>query len=179
MNSVRLDLEIRESNKEINLMEDITKKEDNLTVESKNDIIDEVAFSKLNGIIVDDVPDTEAAYNPKVVTFAKEMEGLGYRVSLKLYLYLCNMDSTGIVIKCTDILSMARKNVGAHVRWEPMYPNFPTQVMEASEGELFFNLIIHYMTGYLPVYAKDTRPEMDEEHPITTISITHTNHVKQ
>lgn len=179
MNSVRLDLEIRESNKEINLMEDITKKEDNLTVESKNDIIDEVAFSKLNGIIVDDVPDTEAAYNPKVVTFAKEMEGLGYRVSLKLYLYLCNMDSTGIVIKCTDILSMARKNVGAHVRWEPMYPNFPTQVMEASEGELFFNLIIHYMTGYLPVYAKDTRPEMDEEHPITTISIIHTNHVKQ
>lgn len=45
---------------------------------------------------------------------------------------------------------------GARQNMEPMYPNFPQQVMAASDAELFINAIIHYASNgtWLPEYEK-------------------------
>jgi hypothetical protein len=53
-----------------------------------------------------------------------------------------------------------KEKVGAHQRYKPMYPNFPKQVMEASEAELFINAILHYWFGLLPEYNEEKRQPM-------------------
>ena len=45
--------------------------------------------------------------------------------------------------------------VGANWPFYPMYPNFPAQVMEMTEAELYFNAFVHYWTLELP----ETEPE--------------------
>ena len=54
---------------------------------------------------------------------------------------------------------------GADYHYEPMYPNFPAQVADASAVELFVNAIVHYVTfGYvLPEYQKEERVPLDAE----------------
>lgn len=62
-----------------------------------------------------------------------------------------------------------------------MYPNFPTQVMEASDAELFFNAMTHYHGFWLsdllgdpnlvvlPNYEKEARPILEEFHELRWI----------
>jgi len=53
--------------------------------------------------------------------------------------------------------------VGADKIYTPMYPNFPAQVAEASDAELFLNAIFHYWTfgEWKPEYEKQTRFPLD------------------
>lgn len=39
-----------------------------------------------------------------------------------------------------------KKITGANHKWSCMYPNFPQQVMDASEAELYINALVHYLT---------------------------------
>ncbi len=41
--------------------------------------------------------------------------------------------------------------VGAHIQFTPMYPNFPQQMMDLSDADLYINAVIHYVTLRLPV----------------------------
>lgn len=66
--------------------------------------------------------------------------------------------------------------VGAHVRYAPMYPNFPEQVMNASEAELYLNAIRHYVASWfnkvvLPEYEKHDRPVLGNEGTLRVISL--------
>jgi len=45
------------------------------------------------------------------------------------------------------LIPQLRKSVGAHVSHKPMYPNFPQQVRDASDFELWSNAILHYLTA--------------------------------
>ena len=55
-----------------------------------------------------------------------------------------------------DIMPKLKALVGADVEYNLMYPNFPEQVMEASDAELFVNAILHYLTfgQWMPEYEK-------------------------
>jgi hypothetical protein len=55
--------------------------------------------------------------------------------------------------------------------YEPMYPNFPKQVMEASSAELFMNAIVQYWFGAYPAYEKEERLPLFEETEITVIDL--------
>ena len=58
-----------------------------------------------------------------------------------------------------EVFAVLQRLVGADKRWEPMYPNFPAQVFEASEAELYLNAIRHYWSWgqWRPDYAKQAR----------------------
>src|SRR5262249_30349076 len=43
------------------------------------------------------------------------------------------------------------------------YPNFPKQVMEMTEAELYFNAIVYYCTLQRPEYEKEDRPPLEEQ----------------
>ena len=43
-----------------------------------------------------------------------------------------------------QVVPVLKKMTGAHRTFRPMYPNFPKQVMEASDLELYLNAITHY-----------------------------------
>lgn len=59
-----------------------------------------------------------------------------------------------------------RKELGAHREFRPMYPNFPEQVISASDEELLRNAAEHYAGDWvgarvLPDYQKKTRAVLD------------------
>jgi len=57
-----------------------------------------------------------------------------------------------------------------------MYPNFPRQVMEASDAELFINAVMHYLGDVcglriLPEYVKENREELDDISSLKIIEL--------
>ena len=68
-----------------------------------------------------------------------------------------------------ELISNLRALVGADRVFKPFYPNFPAQVMEMSEAELYLNALVHYFTLQRPGPASKPRPaltELSELRPI-------------
>lgn len=115
-------------------------------------------------------------------TFAKNLETLGYTVSQELFESLQRLNPGAVAAfydKLVPDLKLAR---GAHRRFKPMYPNFPTQVMEASDAELYINAMMHYWGAYLqdvtgapinvlPQYEKEERKPLDEATKLTVLKV--------
>ena len=45
-----------------------------------------------------------------------------------------------------QLIATAAQLIGADRTWVPMYPGLPEQVMNISDGAVFFNAITHYLT---------------------------------
>ena len=90
-----------------------------------------------------------------------------------LYQYLSSLDEDSAVAVCKKVLSLAKESVGAHVTMKAFYPNFPRQVMEASDAELYINAILHYWSfgQWTHEYVEAKRPELKEKNPKTTITL--------
>ena len=73
-----------------------------------------------------------------------ELSAVGFTLSAELVenLGTYTTDSVGTWYKDT-LKPMVETAIG-HRIYTPMYPNFPRQVMEASQEELFLNAFIHY-----------------------------------
>jgi hypothetical protein len=61
-----------------------------------------------------------------------------------------------------DIVRVLRRRSGAHVHHRPFYPDFPEQVLTASEAELYLNAVMHYLTLRRLPATEDSRPPMLE-----------------
>lgn len=95
-------------------------------------------------------------------TAIRELANLGYRPSGELLnAMVSHSDPVGFL---SEVISIVSKAVGANFKYVPMYPNFPKQVMEASDAELYFNAILHYFGDWIgarimPEYeVKDRKP---------------------
>lgn len=109
-----------------------------------------------------------------VATAAKNLQSLGFGLSAPLLDRLSSLSNYQVVDWYESVLPLLEKMVGAHREFKPMYPNFPKQVMQASEAELYFNAVTHYygfvlsdMLGdpnlvVLPHYEKEDRPALAE-----------------
>jgi hypothetical protein len=98
----------------------------------------------------------------KMATVMKNLSTYGYGLSPSLIQALSNT-------------TMLKTMLGADKKWDPMYPNFPAQVMEMSEAELYLNAVQHYHSTYglgenwLPSYDKDARHPLGEIEDIEKI----------
>ncbi|WP_060535189.1 TerD family protein [Paenibacillus bovis] len=88
----------------------------------------------------------------------KNIESLGYTFSAQLTLAAESLNQEQMVTLYETILPVLQKILGAHVQHRPMYPNFPDEVMEASEVELYLNAVLHYTHGLLPNTEVKKRP---------------------
>lgn len=61
-----------------------------------------------------------------------------------------------------EVIRILRRRSGAHVHHRPFYPDFPNQVLEASEAELYLNAVIHYQTLRRLPPSEQVRPAMLE-----------------
>jgi hypothetical protein len=98
----------------------------------------------------------------QLATFLANIESLGYTCSPPLIERLQTLDTATFQSRAEFILQTLREMVGADVEYKPMYPNFPQQVMEAEEAELFVNAMLHYLGDWIdrriiPVYEKEAR----------------------
>lgn len=105
------------------------------------------------------VPPGDGAAPPRfLATMLKNMEGLGFTASVALIAQLRSLSVLQLGRLSLEVIPALQAMVGADVVFRPMYPNFPDQVMEASQAELYLHAIVHYLTLALP----DTAPRPRE-----------------
>ena len=100
--------------------------------------------------------------NPELAaSVAAEMTSYGYVPSKELFNVMSTMSKNDLTELFNDAIPAMKKLKGADVEYIPMYPNFPEQVANASDAELFINAIIHYWTygTLIPVYDVEEREQ--------------------
>lgn len=117
-----------------------------------------------------------------LATAMKNIESIGYTFSEDVIEVLKTYSVEEFVPFYTQLLSDVKTLKGAHVAYQPMYPNFPQQVMEASDAELYINAIIHYISAAirdvtgtslpnegLPAFTKKERFPLIDQPALTVI----------
>ncbi|MFC3773364.1 cytoplasmic protein [Paenibacillus sp. GCM10012303] len=98
-----------------------------------------------------------------LATAMKNIERLGFTFSHSLMHTVCTFSMKQMESFYHPLVADLKKLVGAHVEYRPMYPNFPMQVMEATDAELYLNAIRHYLTWEGPEYEiADPAPLLDK-----------------
>lgn len=82
----------------------------------------------------------------------KNIEALGFTLSEPLIAACQRLSLEQLTVLYQELDVDLRKAKGAHREYTPMYRNFPEQVMEMRDSELYLNAILHYVTSgrYLP-----------------------------
>lgn len=101
----------------------------------------------------------------------QNLEMLGYTLSEQALARVQTLSVEQLKAWYPDFWTAAKKSVGAHVNFRPLYPNFPQQVMEMSEARLYVNALVHYLTNRLPIFPKTPRPELNEQTPLRPIEL--------
>ncbi|HEY1189498.1 MAG TPA: hypothetical protein VGE74_17735 [Gemmata sp.] len=84
-----------------------------------------------------------------VATLNRNIGALGFTLSPDLMAALSRTGEDELTALYREVVPVLEKMVGAHRQFRPMYPNFPKQVMEASEVELYLNAIRHYWGSFV------------------------------
>lgn len=103
----------------------------------------------------------------------KNAEALGYTFSKDAINTLLTYSAQELTDFYHDLIPALRRLKGADKTYQPMYPNFPAQVMEASSAELFINAIVHYLTcgEVLPEYTKKSRMPLISGNKLTVLEV--------
>jgi hypothetical protein len=107
-------------------------------------------------------------------TVLKNLEAYGFTLSIDAINNLSTLTVDEFKEFYTELIVNIKMQLGAHKTYNPMYPNFPAQVMEASEAELYTNAIVHYIgnmlgVNILPVYDVEVRPALVSNKKLTII----------
>lgn len=111
-----------------------------------------------------------------VATLDANLRKLGYALADDLALALLGASKAEVKALHDALVPVLKEAKGVRA-YRPMYPNFPTQVMEASEAELYVNAIMHYFGNavglrIMPKYTKAARPELDfNESKVTLLRL--------
>lgn len=123
-----------------------------------------IALKKRNSIVLQPYTSRTSVKAPsditaQVASFSAAMIQLGFIPTAALLKQLECRSPRELSLIYDEYLPAMSELKGANVQYKPMYPNFPTQVMEASEAELYYNAILHYVTfgQAMPHYNKDQR----------------------
>ena len=108
-----------------------------------------------------------------VAAVSRNFEALGYLPSAELLAALRALSLEGLTAFHRDISGLLRAAKGAHRLYRPMYPNFPAQVMMASDAELYLNAILHYWTdgAWAPSYEVVTRLPLLDPVKLVTLEL--------
>lgn len=133
-------------------------------------LLRDCAFALQNGIYLN-VQRASMANQPwgdnlaAALSLSANWEALGYEVSSELLHAMSHSKDRTLSSMHTQMTSALQAAVGAHRQYAPMYPNFPKQVMNASDMELFLNAFMHYAGDavglrILPLYAVKNRKQI-------------------
>lgn len=116
---------------------------------------------------------------PARMTLIRDMMNFGFIPSKELYERINTMEAASHIHD--EVIPALKKLAGADVDYTPMYKNFPTEVMEKDDIELWLNAILHYWSyGELIPVSEDRRrpdlPEADREYK--TVGVANERDVK-
>ncbi len=106
-----------------------------------------------------------------VASVLMNLESLGYGLSAELTEDCGRMTLEKLTDFHNGLMESLGKGKGAHKRFEPMYPNFPQQVMDMSKARLYLNAFMHYLTDgrWSPKTEKKERSPLADETEIKII----------
>ncbi|MCF6202573.1 MAG: hypothetical protein L3J59_02740 [Methylococcaceae bacterium] len=115
-----------------------------------------IAIQKCHALVLEglNLNQSEPTKNTLVLTLNAKMMELGFIMSQDLYQQLCQMKPADAAKLGEKVIPVLQKLKGSHIQHKPMYPNFPDQVINASDAELYFNAIFHYYSfgEWMPGY---------------------------
>jgi ankyrin repeat protein/stress response protein SCP2 len=102
-----------------------------------------------------------------LVGLQKNIESLGFMLSPALAARILSLSELEFKQLYADLLPLLKQMVGANKVFNPMYPNFPEQVMNMPQWELYLNALLHYWGDavgqrIMPKYEKTERPALQE-----------------
>lgn len=99
-------------------------------------------LSEFRAVVIDPIKqDLTEQSIVKAMTVNEELANIGYTLTPNMVITLARSSSL-------DNFYDTIKNLIGDVKAEPMYPNFPNQVMELTEAQFRFHQMLHYMSTY-------------------------------
>lgn len=97
-------------------------------------------------------------------TFELNLSSLGFSLEQNFALVLAKQPVAVIDDLYKELIPTLKALIGADKEYIVMYPNFPKQVAEANDAELWINAILHYASfgTWLPEYEKVERAPLAE-----------------
>ena len=134
-------------------------------------MFNEILLRRRNKLNVKAIVDSNNDNADRAIIIMKNIESLGYIFDKSLFEYIrhITIDEQNELYK--ELVTCLKEYTGANKVWNPMYPNFPQQVAEMDDWELFVNAIVHYIScGTLyPQYEKDERLPLFDSPELTVI----------
>lgn len=117
-----------------------------------NNSVNSIALRHLNGIYIPKNIDNnvnETLSIEELATLIKKFEGYGYIFSKELAIAISKEERNVIIDKVKSVIKVI-ENFKSDKDYVVFYKNFPDEVINMSEAELYINQILHYWIGYLP-----------------------------
>lgn len=112
---------------------------------------------------------TGGATRAQVASAVREVAAFRCVLSEPLIEQIGRLSATELKHWLGEIVGVLQRQTGAHVQHRPFYPDFPEQVLTASEAELYLNAVIHYFTLLRLPPTEHARPAMLEGNFITRV----------
>lgn len=89
---------------------------------------------------------TSSVAPEQLATLLKEVEALGFVLADEVMSRLLSLSEDEAVRTLRNATQDMHRLVGAHRKHQPLYPDFPGQVMALSEAQLYLNALSHYVS---------------------------------
>ena len=117
-----------------------------------NNSINSIALRHLNGIYIAKNTDNninETLSMAELATLIKKFEGYGYIFSKELAIAISKEERNIIIDKLKSVIKVI-EDFKSDKNYTVFYKNFPDEVINMNEIDLYINQILHYWIGYLP-----------------------------
>lgn len=103
-------------------------------------------------------------------TALKNLESIGFTLDKEGYENLKTASKDEIVDWYTKAYKDLKDLVGGNREYHPLFPNFPDEVINGDEFELFVKQMLHYWVGYKPEENSELEGVQSlEEHPLKVV----------
>jgi hypothetical protein len=118
----------------------------------KLELANKIFVRRCKKVVLNQATSNEILPSHYVATVVKTIEALGFCMSAALIEACKHLSLSELSELKTLLFNCLAKEKGAHQNLTPMYPDFPRQVMEMSEAELYLNAMVHYFSSgkYMP-----------------------------
>ena len=126
-----------------------------------NNSINSIALRHFNGIYI--AKNTNNNINEtlsieELATLIKKFEGYGYIFSKELAIAISKEERNVIIDKLKAVIKVI-EDFKSDKNYTVFYKNFPDEVINMSEVDLYINQILHYWIGYLPSNSENVIKE--------------------
>jgi len=126
-----------------------------------NNSINSIALRHFNGIYIAKSIDNninETLSIEELATLIKKFEGYGYIFSKELAIAISKEERNVIIDKLKAVIKVI-EDFKSDKNYTVFYKNFPDEVINMSEVDLYINQILHYWIGYLPSNSENVIKE--------------------